>query len=166
MAPLGGRRVLVVRPDHLRDMLANDLARRGALVTDLVAYRTAPESPDSPAAQALYRMLLDGGVDAVTFTSATGVRRFADLHRPGTGRRPAEHDGRRRQSARSPPPPPPSSAFTRRSCRARTQSTGSCRRWWHNLDRDGGRVRLRVMSYPPKNHGSTMSRIVRRPGAA
>jgi uroporphyrinogen III methyltransferase/synthase len=77
--PLGGQRVLIVRPDHMRDVLATDLARRGALVTDLVAYRTAPESSDSPVVQDLYRMLLDGHVDAVMFTSATGARRFAEL---------------------------------------------------------------------------------------
>lgn len=77
--PITGQRVLLVRPDHLQDRLATDLARRGALVTDLVAYRTAPESSDTPAAQQLYRMLLDGAIDAVTFTSATGVRRFVDL---------------------------------------------------------------------------------------
>lgn len=77
--PLQGLRVLLVRPDHLRDTLATELSRRGAAVTDLVAYRTVAESPDTPAAQELYRLLLDGAIDAVTFTSPTGVRRFADL---------------------------------------------------------------------------------------
>jgi uroporphyrinogen III methyltransferase/synthase len=76
---IDGHRVLLVRPDHLRDVLANDLSSHGAAVTDLVAYRTAPESPDTPKAQELYRMLLDGAIDAVTFTSPTGVRRFVDL---------------------------------------------------------------------------------------
>jgi len=77
--PLDGQPVLLVRADHQRDVLAQDLANRGASVTDLVAYRTASEAPDSPAAQELYRMLLDGQVDAVTFTSPTAVRRFATL---------------------------------------------------------------------------------------
>ena len=77
--PIAGQRVLLVRPDHPHDVLAPDLTRRGAIVTDLIAYRTAPESPDAPAVQNLYRRLLDGHVDAVTFTSATGVRRFAEL---------------------------------------------------------------------------------------
>jgi uroporphyrinogen III methyltransferase/synthase len=76
---VAAQRVLIVRPDHLRDMLAQDLAARGALVTDLVAYRTAAAAPDSPAAQALYRLLLDNAVDAVTFTSPTAVSRFAAL---------------------------------------------------------------------------------------
>ena len=53
--------------------------RRGAVVTDLVAYRTAAASPDSPAAQELYRLLLEGKIDAVTFTSPTAVARFASL---------------------------------------------------------------------------------------
>lgn len=76
---LAGSRLLVVRPDHLRDIVAADLARRGAVVTDLVAYRTAADPPESPAAQALYRQLLDGSIDAVTFTGPTAVRRFATL---------------------------------------------------------------------------------------
>jgi uroporphyrinogen-III synthase len=48
-------------------------------VTDLVAYRTAAADPDSPAAQDLYRQLLEGTIDAVTFTNPTAVRRFASL---------------------------------------------------------------------------------------
>jgi uroporphyrinogen III methyltransferase/synthase len=60
-------------------VLADELTRHGALVTDLVAYRTIPESPDAPAVQQLYRMLLEGRVDAVIFASPTGVQRFASL---------------------------------------------------------------------------------------
>ena len=76
---IAAQRVLVVRPDHLRGVVGEDLERRGAAVTDLVAYRTAAASPDSPAAQQIYRMLLDGQIDAVTFTSPTAVSRFAQL---------------------------------------------------------------------------------------
>ena len=78
-APLRDQHVLIVRPDHLRDVLAEDLAKQGAIVTDLVAYRTAPESADSLVVQNLYRMLLDNKVDAVTFTSPTSVRLLARL---------------------------------------------------------------------------------------
>jgi uroporphyrinogen III methyltransferase/synthase len=77
--PIDGRRVLLVRPDHLRDVVATELTRGGAVVTDLIAYRTQPESPESPAVQDLYRMLLDGRIDAVTFTGPTAVRRFVAL---------------------------------------------------------------------------------------
>jgi uroporphyrinogen III methyltransferase/synthase len=76
---LAGLRLLVVRPDHLRDIVASDLARRGGVVTDLVAYRTAADPPESPVAQALYRQLLDGEIDAVTFTGPAAVQRFATL---------------------------------------------------------------------------------------
>jgi uroporphyrinogen III methyltransferase/synthase len=81
---LAGARVLVLRPDHGRserngEGLAAELRRRGADVQDLVAYRTAPEAPESAAAQELYRQLLEGRIDAVTFTSPTAVQRFADL---------------------------------------------------------------------------------------
>lgn len=76
---LDGQRVLIIRPDYLREGLATELARHGATVTDLVAYRTAAASPESDEAQDIYRQLLEGRVDAVTFTSPTAVRRFADL---------------------------------------------------------------------------------------
>lgn len=76
---LHGRRVLVVRPDHLHSRVSDDLSAQGAAVTDLVAYRTAAAPADSPAAQALYAMLLDGTIDAVTFTNPTAVERFASL---------------------------------------------------------------------------------------
>jgi uroporphyrinogen III methyltransferase/synthase len=78
-ARVAGQRVLVIRPDHQRDVVGEDLARRGAAVTDLVAYRTASAPADSAAAQELYRMLLDGKIDAVTFTNPTAVTRFATL---------------------------------------------------------------------------------------
>jgi uroporphyrinogen III methyltransferase/synthase len=77
--PVDGRRVLIVRPDHQRNTLADALSERGAAVTDLVAYATTADPPDSPAAQRIYRDLLDGRIDAVTFTSPTAVRRFASL---------------------------------------------------------------------------------------
>jgi uroporphyrinogen III methyltransferase/synthase len=78
-APLAGRPVLVIRPDVLRTAIGDELERAGALVTDMIAYRTEPVSPESAGAQQLYRRLLDGHVDAVTFTSPTAVRRFAGL---------------------------------------------------------------------------------------
>ena len=78
-ASVEGREVLVVRPDHERDVLTGALTDRGANVTDLVAYRTEADPPDSPAAERIYRMLLENQVDAVTFTSPTAVRRFATL---------------------------------------------------------------------------------------
>jgi uroporphyrinogen III methyltransferase/synthase len=76
-SPVEGKRVLIVRPDHLHDHLAKDLARRGAAVSDLVAYRSVPETSESEDMQNVYRQLLDGAIDAVTFASATAVGQFA-----------------------------------------------------------------------------------------
>jgi len=76
---IAGQRILVVRPDHLRGVVGEELERHGAIVADLIAYRTEAAPADSPAAQELYRLLLEGQVDAVTFTSPTAVRRFASL---------------------------------------------------------------------------------------
>jgi uroporphyrinogen III methyltransferase/synthase len=82
LAPFGrldGQRVLVVRPDVLRDMLAGALARVGADVSELIAYQTEPVPSDAPGVQELYRELLDGRIDAVTFTSPSALRRFAAM---------------------------------------------------------------------------------------
>ena len=78
-ARIDGRAILIVRPDHERDLVASALADRGAAVTDLIAYHTAADAPDSPAAQRIYRELLDGQIDAVTFASPSAVRRFAAM---------------------------------------------------------------------------------------
>ena len=76
---LGGgdkSRILIVRPDQARDVLAKELRKRGADVTDVIAYRAVPAAEIG---QDIYRMLLDGKVDAVTFTSASTVRQFVEL---------------------------------------------------------------------------------------
>jgi uroporphyrinogen III methyltransferase/synthase len=76
-ASIDGRSVLVVRPEHERNVISDALTVRGSTVTDVIAYRTEADKPDSPAAQRIYRMLLDGEIDAVTFTSPVAVQRFA-----------------------------------------------------------------------------------------
>ncbi len=72
---LGGSRVLFPRSEIAREVLADDLRKAGAHVTEVVAYRTVAElsretDPD------IYKMLLERQVDAVTFTSASSVRNF------------------------------------------------------------------------------------------
>jgi uroporphyrinogen III methyltransferase/synthase len=76
---LSGQRVLVVRSDHPRDPLVDELTQHGAAVTDLVAYRTTADTADAPAVQELYRLLLDHRIDAVAFMSPTAVRLFVSL---------------------------------------------------------------------------------------
>ena len=57
-------------------MLADDLRKAGALVTDVVAYRTLAAEPQREGDPDVYKLLLERQVDAVTFTSASSVRHF------------------------------------------------------------------------------------------
>ncbi len=76
---LQGQRFLLPRADIARDLLAEELRRAGADVTDVIAYRTIPAQPDRAGAPDIYRMLLDRQIDAVTFTSASTVRNFVAM---------------------------------------------------------------------------------------
>ena len=109
--------MLVPRADIGRDVIADGLRSAGAIVTDVVAYRTVLEEAQQDGGPDIYRMLLDGRIDVVTFTSPSAVRNFSAIygaeqtidllkntvvavHRPGDrGRRhPARH--RRHGAAR------------------------------------------------------------------
>ena len=78
--PLAGMRVLLPRADIGRDVLAEALTGAGAVVTEVVAYRTTLAHGERTADEDVYRMLLDGKIDAMTFTSASTVRNFAQIH--------------------------------------------------------------------------------------
>ncbi|MEX1129809.1 MAG: uroporphyrinogen-III C-methyltransferase [Vicinamibacterales bacterium] len=78
--PLTGTRVLLPRADIARDLLSDGLAQAGAIVTEVVAYRTTLAQGERSGDRDIYRMLLDGQIDAVTFTSASTVRNFAQIH--------------------------------------------------------------------------------------
>ncbi len=72
-----GTRVLLPRADIARKDLAPSLRARGALVDEVIAYRTRPaEAAADPAA--LGREI-ERGLDVLTFTSASTVRGFARL---------------------------------------------------------------------------------------
>ena len=72
-----GARILLPRGDLARPLLPNELRRAGADVVAVTAYRTVPVS--SASGVDLYKLLLDQGVDVVTFTSASTVRNFVTL---------------------------------------------------------------------------------------
>ena len=78
--PLEGARVLLPRADIGRDVIAERMREVGAVVTDVVAYRTVLEDTRREGDPDIYRMLLDGQIDAVTFTSASAVRNFATVY--------------------------------------------------------------------------------------
>jgi uroporphyrinogen III methyltransferase/synthase len=75
--PLKGRRVLLPRADIAREILAEELRKAGAVVTEVAAYRTLREPLATEGDHDIYKMLLDGRIDVVMFTSASTVRNFA-----------------------------------------------------------------------------------------
>jgi uroporphyrinogen III methyltransferase / synthase len=81
--PIDGTRVLLPRSDIGREVVADRLRGAGARVTDVVAYRTVPADRADDAGSEVHQMLLEGRIDAVTFTSASAVRSFAERY--GTG---------------------------------------------------------------------------------
>jgi uroporphyrinogen III methyltransferase/synthase len=78
--PLDGARVLLPRSDIGRDVIAEQLRAAGALVTDVVAYRTILEEAQREDDPDVYGLLLEGRIDVVTFTSASAVRNFAKIY--------------------------------------------------------------------------------------
>jgi uroporphyrinogen III methyltransferase/synthase len=74
-----GSRVLVPRADIGREVIAEGLRKRGADVTEVVAYRTVAVDPDRDGGPDVFRMLLEKGIDVVTFTSPSAVRNFVEV---------------------------------------------------------------------------------------
>lgn len=73
---LHGSRVLLMRAAEAREVIPEELTRRGAQVDVVPAYRTVKSAQDP---EELRAMLRDGKIHAVTFTSSSTVRHFLDL---------------------------------------------------------------------------------------
>jgi uroporphyrinogen III methyltransferase / synthase len=71
-----GDRVLLPRAAKTRDVLVVGLSRAGVEVVEVAAYVTHPVGSH---ARRLRAALAEGGVDAVTFTSSSTARGFAEL---------------------------------------------------------------------------------------
>jgi uroporphyrinogen III methyltransferase/synthase len=71
-----GLRILLPRADIGRETVADELRKQGALVTEVVAYRTVPAEHEREGEPDIYRMLLERRIDVVTFTSASAVHHF------------------------------------------------------------------------------------------
>jgi uroporphyrinogen III methyltransferase/synthase len=76
---IDGARVLLPKADIAREVLADELRKAGAEVTEVVAYRTVPEHGTRDTDPDIYKMLLEHQIDVVTFTSASSVRHFVKL---------------------------------------------------------------------------------------
>jgi uroporphyrinogen III methyltransferase/synthase len=70
---------LLARAEGAREVLADELTRRGAIVDEAIAYRTVPESKDIAGGIARFR---SEGADLVTFTSSSTVENFLALKLP------------------------------------------------------------------------------------
>ncbi|MEQ1574409.1 MAG: uroporphyrinogen-III C-methyltransferase [Vicinamibacterales bacterium] len=77
---LAAARVLLPRADIGRDVIADELRGRGAIVTEVIAYRTVPDEARRDEDPDVYGMLLERTIDVVTFTSASAVRNFAAIY--------------------------------------------------------------------------------------
>jgi uroporphyrinogen III methyltransferase/synthase len=76
-----GQRVLLPRAAQAREVLAETLRARGAVVDEIAAYQTLPGSGIAQ----LQTLLQGGALDAITFTSSSTVRfLFAGLGELGT----------------------------------------------------------------------------------
>ena len=80
LGPIEGARVLLPRADIGRDVVGQDLRAAGAVVTDVVAYRTVLEDAQREGDPDVYGQLLEGRIDVVTFTSGSAVRNFAKIY--------------------------------------------------------------------------------------
>jgi uroporphyrinogen III methyltransferase/synthase len=76
---VAGLRVLLPRADIGREVVADELRRHGADVTEVIAYKTVVAEPEREGEPDIYRMLLDRRIDVVTFTSPSAVRSFVQL---------------------------------------------------------------------------------------
>ncbi len=69
-----GLKILLPHADIGRELIADEMRKQGADVTEVVAYRTVAVDADRDGEPDVYRMLLEHRIDVVTFTSASAVR--------------------------------------------------------------------------------------------
>jgi len=74
LGDVSGQHILLPHAELAREVLADDLRRRGATVDEIAIYRTLPAASDPAGLAELQR-----GVDAITFTSASAARNFVQL---------------------------------------------------------------------------------------
>ena len=78
---LDNLRILLVRPEQTRDVVAAALSAKGAIVDEAIAYRTVPETEAGDRTGAITRFRAEGA-DMVTFASSSAVENFLQLNLP------------------------------------------------------------------------------------
>ena len=77
---IAGAKILLPHADIGREVIADELRKHGAHVTEVVAYRTvAATEGDREGEPDIYRMLLERTLDVVTFTSPSAVRNLVKV---------------------------------------------------------------------------------------
>jgi uroporphyrinogen III methyltransferase / synthase len=76
---LAGTKVLLPHADIGRELIADQLRKQGADVSEVLAYRTVTMEPERDGEPDVYRMLLERRIDVVTFTSPSAVRAFVHV---------------------------------------------------------------------------------------
>jgi uroporphyrinogen III methyltransferase/synthase len=76
---LAGKKILLPHADVGREVIADELRKHGAQVVEVVAYRTVATDPEREGQPDVYRMLLEGHIDIVTFTSPSAVRNMVSV---------------------------------------------------------------------------------------
>jgi uroporphyrinogen III methyltransferase/synthase len=74
-----GTRVLLPHADIGREVIADQLREAGAVVTEVIAYRTMADDTPREGEPDVYGMLLEGRIDVVTFTSPSAIRNFVKV---------------------------------------------------------------------------------------
>ncbi|MEI6667417.1 MAG: uroporphyrinogen-III C-methyltransferase [Acidobacteriota bacterium] len=77
---LDGLRILIPRAEGVRDVLAAELRRAGADVTEVAAYRIVKVLPGDDGEIDLYKKLLEQQVDILLFGNPSTVREFVDIY--------------------------------------------------------------------------------------
>jgi uroporphyrinogen III methyltransferase/synthase len=80
LGSLQGAKVLLPRADIGREVIAEELRKAGAAVTDVTAYRTVLEDVQREGDPDIYGMLLERKIDVVTFTAGSAVRNFVKVY--------------------------------------------------------------------------------------
>ncbi|OAI42698.1 HemD protein [Verrucomicrobia bacterium SCGC AG-212-E04] len=78
---LDNQKVLIVRAEKTRDLLAGALTKQGAIVDEAVGYRTVPETAVSDRTGTIERFRNEGA-DLITFASSSAVDSFVALKLP------------------------------------------------------------------------------------
>jgi len=76
---VAGLKIFLPHADIGREVLADELRKQGADITEAIAYRTVSTEGEREGEPDIYRMLLERRIDIVTFTSASAVRSFVKL---------------------------------------------------------------------------------------